>query len=188
MTRDEEFTFLFNEHYASVCRFLEGMTGEGRSVAQELAQECFLRLYRTPDDYLSVGEVKFWLFRVARNLALNEIKRRNGRQRLFEKVIEVFRPVQTSPEEECERGEATALVSRMLRSLPEHQRAILLLREREELTYAEIAKTLGISESKVKVNIFRARQALRVKWSDATANVPATTGELCDKQRAESNC
>lgn len=188
MTRDEEFTFLFNEHYAGVCRFLEGMTGEGRSVAQELAQECFLRLYRTPDGYLSVEEAKFWLFRVARNLALNDIKKHNGRRRLFERIVEVFRPVQTNPEEECERGEARLLVNRMLRSLPEHQRAILLLREHEELTYAEIAVTLGISESKVKVNIFRARQALRAKWNDATAKIPTTTGELCDEQRAESNC
>lgn len=189
MTQDGEFTSLFNEHYASVCRFIEGMTGEGRSVAQELAQECFLRLYRTPDDYLSIEEARFWLFRVARNLALNEIKKRNGRRRLFEKIVEVFRPVQTSPEEECERVEASALVKRMLRSLPEHQRAILLLREGGELSYAEIAVTLGISESKVKVDIFRARQALRARWSEATtANIPAVTSELCDKQRAESNC
>jgi RNA polymerase sigma-70 factor (ECF subfamily) len=52
----------------------------------------------------------------------------------------------------------------MLKNLPEQQRAALLLREQEELSYTEIARVLGVSESKVKVDVFRARTALRERW------------------------
>lgn len=185
-TDDEDFTLVFNEHYVGVCRFLEGMTGGRRGVAQELAQECFLRLYRTSFDRVPKGEARFWLYRVARNLALNEIKKRDGRRRLFEKVVEVFRPRSTSPEEECERDENAELIRRMLDSLPEHQRAVLLLREGEELSYAEIARTLSISESKVKVDIFRARQTLRAKWKEVMDKTSAASVGLCD-EGAESS-
>jgi RNA polymerase sigma-70 factor (ECF subfamily) len=184
---DDDFTRIFEEHYAGVCRFLEGMIGGRRGIAQELAQECFLRFYRTSSESIPATEARFWLYRVARNLALNEIKRGDGRRLIFAKIAEIFRPRDMSPEDNCERGEAAGSVRCALASLPEHQRAILLLREGEELSYAEIAKTLGITGSKVKVDIFRARQALRAKWkATATKNVVATVG-LCDK-RAENGC
>ncbi|MDQ3585251.1 MAG: RNA polymerase sigma factor [Acidobacteriota bacterium] len=180
MRDDEEFTLVFNENYSGLCRFLEGMTGR-RSVAQELAQECFLRLYRTRSDRAPGEEARFWLYRVGRNLALNEIKRRKGRLRLVEKVFDVFRPARASPEEQCEAEERAAIVRRMFNCLPEHQRAALLLREGEEMSYAEIACTLGISESKVKVDIFRARQALRAKWNEAMETPAALKDERLER-------
>jgi len=180
MRDDEEFTLVFNENYSGLCRFLEGMTGR-RSVAQELAQECFLRLYQMRSDRAPGEEARFWLYRVARNLALNEIKRRNGRLRLVEKVIDIFRPTRANPEEQCEAEERAAMVRRMFNCLPEHQRAALLLREGEEMSYAEIAGTLGITESKVKVDIFRARQALRAKWNDATETPAALKDERVER-------
>jgi RNA polymerase sigma-70 factor (ECF subfamily) len=69
-----------------------------------------------------------------------------------------------TPEEEFEMAERKGLVADMLKTLPEQQRAALLLREQEELSYGEIARVLGISESKVKVDLFRARTALRERW------------------------
>jgi RNA polymerase sigma-70 factor (ECF subfamily) len=53
----------------------------------------------------------------------------------------------------------------MLRTLPEDQRIALLLREQEQLSYKDISQVLNVSESKVKVDIFRARTALRERWS-----------------------
>ena len=52
----------------------------------------------------------------------------------------------------------------MLKEIPEHQRAALLLREQEEMSYREIAGVLGVTEGKVKVDVFRARTALRERW------------------------
>ena len=68
------------------------------------------------------------------------------------------------PEEEFEMTERKERVLEMLRHLPEHQRSALLLREQEEMSYREIAEVLGVSEAKVKVDVFRARTSLRERW------------------------
>ena len=76
-----------------------------------------------------------------------------------------MRPVSRNPEQEYETRERKELVLEMLQTLPEDQRAALLLREQEQLSYREIGQVLNVSESKVKVDIFRARAALRERWS-----------------------
>ncbi len=163
---DEEFTRIFNEYYSPVCRFLEGMTGR-RSLAQDLAQECFLRFYNARPREMPADEARFWLFRVARNLALNELSKGHTRGRLFDKVVEAFRPRALNPEQRLEQDERASLINGMLETLPEHQRTTLLLRETEEMSYREMAEVLGVSESKIKVDLFRARHALRAKWEEA---------------------
>ena len=166
-SRDEEFTRFFNEFYPSLCRFLEcllGGRGGGSHPAQDIAQETFLQLHRTGFDNLPRDEARFWLFRVGRNLALNELSRRQTRHRLFEQVVNVFRAHVPGPEEEFEMTERKERVLEMLRHLPEHQRSALLLREQEEMSYREIAEVLGVSEAKVKVDVFRARTSLRERW------------------------
>ena len=108
-----------------------------------------------------MGEARFWLYRVARNLAINEFRKSNTRYRLFDRVVEAMRPRARNPEQEYETQERNAMVLEMLQTLPEDQRAALLLREQEQLSYREIGQVLNISESKVKVDIFRARASLR---------------------------
>jgi RNA polymerase sigma-70 factor (ECF subfamily) len=77
-----------------------------------------------------------------------------------------MRPRARNPEQEYETQERNALVLEMLQMLPEDQRSALLLREQEQLSYREIGQVLNISESKVKVDIFRARASLRERWSN----------------------
>jgi RNA polymerase sigma-70 factor (ECF subfamily) len=164
-SEDEEFTMLFRDFYPSLCRFLECLLGGRSALAQDLAQESFLQLHRTAWGTVPPQEARFWLYRVARNFALNEFRKGQTRYRLFERVVEVMRPRARTPEEEYEVLERQNLVIDMLQSLPEDQRAALLLREQEQLSYREIGQVLNISESKVKVDIFRARTALRNHWS-----------------------
>ena len=156
---------LFQEFYPSLCRFLECLLGGRANVAQDLAQESFLQLHRTVWGTIPPGEARFWLYRVARNLALNEFRRHETRHRLFDRVVEAIRPRSPSPEEEFETQERQELVLSMLKGLPEDQRTALLLREQEQLSYREIAEVLAVSESKVKTDIFRARTALRERWA-----------------------
>ena len=171
MARDnEEFTMIFNEHYKSLCRFLDCLLGGRSDVAQEIAQESFLRLYRLRDDDLPTVEARFWLYRVARNLALNELSQRQTRHQLLGKVTEILRRKTPDPEENLERAERQQIVLELLKSLPEQQRAALILREQEEMSYREIAHVLNITESKVKVDIFRARGALRARWNKAAGS------------------
>jgi RNA polymerase sigma-70 factor (ECF subfamily) len=180
-SEEDEFAVIFHEFYPSLCRFLECLLG-GRGAsgtAQEIAQESFLQLYRTGLRSLPEGEARFWLYRVARNFALNELNRRHTRQRLFDKVVDVFRAAVPTPEEEYEVAEREGMLIELLRTLPEQQRAALLLREQEELSYQEIARVLDVSESKVKIDLFRARTLLRERWrKKAQRDGSAPAGQL----------
>ena len=164
-SQDDEFTMLFQDFYPSLCRFLECLLGGRAPLAQDLAQESFLQLHRTAWGTLPPGEARFWLYRVARNLAINEFRKTNTRYRLFDRVVEAMSPKARNPEQEYETREREQMVLQMLQTLPEDQRAALLLREQEQLSYREIGEVLNISESKVKVDIFRARAALRERWT-----------------------
>ncbi len=164
-SQDDEFTMLFQDFYPSLCRFLECLLGGRAPLAQDLAQESFLQLHRTAWGTLPADEARFWLYRVARNLAINEFRKTHTRYRLFDRVVEAMRPAARNPEQEYETRERKELVLEMLQMLPEDQRAALLLREQEQLSYREIGQVLNVSESKVKVDIFRARAALRERWS-----------------------
>ena len=163
---DEEFTTLFRDFYPSLCRFLECLLGGRSALAQDLAQESFLQLHRTAWNKLPPGEARFWLYRVARNFAINEFRKGQTRSRLFDRVVEAMRPRSRNPEEEYETKERRTLILEMWKSLPEDQRTALLLREQEQLSYREIGQVLDVSESKVKVDIFRARTALRERWTN----------------------
>ena len=179
-SRDPEFARFFDEFYPSLCRFLECLLGGGRhgaaATAQDIAQDAFLQLHRTGFENFPQGEARFWLFRVARNLALNELTKRQTRLRLFDKVVDAMRPRVPGPEEEFETTERKERVLEMLKTLPEHQRSALLLREQEELSYKEIASVLNVSEAKVRVDVFRARTALRERWG-RTQGAAAARGQ-----------
>ena len=164
-SEDEEFTMFFNDFYPSLCRFLEYLLGGSAALAQDLAQESFFQLHRTAWSTLPPGEARFWLYRVARNFAINEFRKGRTRHKLFDKVADVMRPQTRNPEEELETKERQKLVLEMWQSLPEDQRIALLLREHEQLTYREIGQVLNVSESKIKIDIFRARTALRERWA-----------------------
>ena len=136
-----------------------------RHLAEEIAQESFLRLYQT-DGAVRKGDERFWLYHVARNLALNKIEKRVTRMRLLGRVTDLFQRSEPTPEAKLEQEERKRLLGSLLQDLPEPQRAALLLREHQEMSYREIAGVLGVSESKVKTDIFRARKALHTRWQE----------------------
>ncbi len=162
-SENEEFAVFFNKTYPSLCRFLECMLG-GRERGQDIAQESFMQLYRKGLASLPGDEARFWIYRVARNLALNELKGAQTRNRLLSKVVEAFGSRRPNPEEDFELTERREIVFDLLKNLPERRRTALLLREQDEMSYRDIARVLDVSESKVKVDIFRARAALRGEW------------------------
>jgi RNA polymerase sigma-70 factor (ECF subfamily) len=174
---DEDFANFFEEFYPSLCRFLECLLAGRAGVAPDIAQESFMQLYRHGLDNFAPGEARFWLFRVARNFALNELTKAQTRARLFGRVVDAFRGGRVpNPEQELEMAERKEIVLEMLKSLPEHQRAALVLREQEEMSYREIARVLDVSEGKVKVDVFRAREALRRKWGRVERELAKTVG------------
>ena len=153
---------VYQQLYPQVLRFLQGMLPRNADTA-DLAQEVFLRLHRRwPDEGSTAGQegaVRFWVFRVAKNIAINELNRRGVRERLQFWIRP--RDPQPDPHESYERQESAMRIRAGLERLPPHQKAVLLLREWENLTYDEIAQSLGVSVAKVKSDLFRARQRLR---------------------------
>ena len=164
----EEFAAVFNELYPGLCRFLECLLA-GSGQAQEIAQEAFLRLYRKGASSIAVEEVRYWIYRVARNLAINELRKRSTRARLLGVFSKRVPSASSEPDAALELADRARTLLALLRGLPEHQRAALLLREQEEMSYREIARVLNASEGKIKVDIFRARKSLRQAWTDTPA-------------------
>jgi len=165
----ESFTLLLERHRNPVIHFLYRMV-QNQSVAEELAQEVFLRVYRSRANYEPTAKFTTWLFRIASHLALNWIRdRRNerGQESLdVETPDGMARQVsdrKISAEQSLVRESKFEEIRRAIQSLPEKQRAAVLMHKYEEMEYSQIASVLECSESAVKSLLFRAYETLRAR-------------------------
>jgi RNA polymerase sigma-70 factor (ECF subfamily) len=126
-------------------------------IAEDLAQETFVRAYRGLGSFRGDAQVRSWLYRIATNLALNAVQRR--REYPAETLPESAQ--QSGPAHELELGELRAELRQAIESLPEDLRGPLVLREYHELSYQEIAAATGLPLNTVRTRILRARRALR---------------------------
>lgn len=163
------FGLLLEKHRSSVIHYLYRMV-QNRAVAEELAQEVFLRVYRSRHTYEPTAKFTTWLFRIATHLALNAL--RDGKHQRREERIEEesgeaparqvsdARPsVEQRMVDQVRLGEVRQAVA----ALPEKQRAAVLMHKYQEMEYAQIAKVLNCSESAVKSLLFRAYETLRAR-------------------------
>ncbi|MHB1132566.1 MAG: RNA polymerase sigma factor [Chloroflexota bacterium] len=111
------------------------------------------------------ADVRAWLYRIATNTCLDELRRRKLVQwQPWERFTAVFHPKQVSPdnpEREALRSERAVLVREALKRLPDNYRAALLLREAQGLSCDEIGQALGISRGAAKLVLLRARRKLK---------------------------
>jgi RNA polymerase sigma-70 factor (ECF subfamily) len=161
------FALLLEKHRGPVIHFIVRMV-TNQAVAEELAQEVFLRVYRSRGSYEPSAKFTTWLFRIATHLALNWIrdgKNEKGQESLDADVQDgISRQVadrQISIEQQMIRDVRLREVRRAIESLPEKQRAAVLMHKYEEMEYSQIAKVLACSESAVKSLLFRAYETLR---------------------------
>jgi RNA polymerase sigma-70 factor (ECF subfamily) len=163
------FALLLERHRAPVIHFLYRMV-QNQAVAEELAQEAFLRVYRARTSYEPTAKFTTWLFRIATHLALNCL--RDGRfQRFHESLDEEGE--QAASREIADRRltiEQTLLdrarleeVRRAIAALPDKQRAAVLMHKYQEMEYSQIARVLNCSEPAVKSLLFRAYETLRAR-------------------------
>lgn len=166
---EASFGVLLEKHRNPVIHFLYRMV-QNPAVAEELAQEVFLRVYRSRASYEPTAKFTTWLFRIATHLALNSL--RDGKnERRQESLDDTFenqparevtdaRPsVEQSMVYQARMGE----VKKAIQTLPEKQRAAVLMHKYEEMEYSQIARALGCSESAVKSLLFRAYETLRAR-------------------------
>ena len=137
------------------------MVGE-RALAEDLVQETVLRVYRGIGRYQEQGTFRAWIFRIGTNVALTELRRRRvATEPLDARILELPDPAHSDLEARIEAGEREDLVRAGLESLPEEQRAVLLLRVRDGMEAREIARTLCIPEGTVKSRIHHAVRKLK---------------------------
>jgi RNA polymerase sigma-70 factor, ECF subfamily len=163
------FGVLLDKHRSSVVHFLYRMV-QNHPVAEELAQEVFLRVYRSRSTYEPTAKFTTWLFRIATHLALNAL--RDGKnERLQEHLdddssdmpVRQISDSRPSVEQFMVYQVRLDEVRRSVATLPEKQRAAVLMHKYEEMEYSQIAKVLNCSESAVKSLLFRAYETLRAR-------------------------
>lgn len=155
----DAFTELVERHKDGLVNYLAHLCGD-RDRAEDVAQETFVRLYRTCSRYDGHGKLAPYLYRIATN-HLKTIWRREKRWRILS--VGLWQPSvsDADPAGELLRDEAAREVHRALATLPLHYRAALVMRELEGWSYQEIASALDCPEGTVKSKINRGREQLR---------------------------
>jgi RNA polymerase sigma-70 factor (ECF subfamily) len=164
---EASFADLLERHRAPVIHFLYRMV-QNQAVSEELAQEVFLRVYRSRSTYEPTAKFTTWLFRIATHLALNWI--RDGRNEKTQESLD-RETADGATRQIADRGRTVeqellyqarlAEVRRAIETLPAKQRAAVLMHKYEEMEYSQIANVLTCSESAVKSLLFRAYESLR---------------------------
>ena len=166
---EASFGILLEKHRSSVVHFLYRMV-QNHAVAEELAQEVFLRVYRSRSTYEPTARFTTWMFRIATHLALNAL--RDGKNQRFDARLDddtgemPARQVSDrlpSVEQRLVYQAKLEEIRRAIAGLPEKQRAAVLMHKYEEMEYSQIAKVLNCSESAVKSLLFRAYETLRAR-------------------------
>ena len=161
------------EKYQQPVMNLAARTLRDQTEAEDLAQNVFIQVFKSAARYQSTAKFSTWLFTIARNLCLNEIRRRS---RHPAESLDAPHPDQEdqpkhqfedvknfSPPDSLLQGELAAKIDQALADLPENQRTAILLCRQDELTYEEIAEVLGCSLSATKSLIHRGRETLKEK-------------------------
>lgn len=172
------FTLLLDRHRVPVIHFIYRMI-QNQAVAEELAQEVFLRVYRSRATYEPTAKFTTWLFRITTHLALNWIrdqKNERRQQSLDSETAEGNAPLQVADavpnvEQSMVRTARMDEIRDAIGSLPEKQRAAVMMHKYEEMDYGQIAGALQCSESAVKSLLFRAYESLRAKLAHLNRGV-----------------
>lgn len=131
--------------------------------AKDIVQEVFIRVWNNRGQTQEVRNWEAWCMRITRNLALDRLRMSGQkRTRTFDGTFDL-QADSLSPHESTELGESVDKVEQVIASLPEKQRQVIHLRDVEGYSYQEICEILGLDMNQVKVNLFRARNAVREK-------------------------
>jgi RNA polymerase sigma-70 factor (ECF subfamily) len=166
------FDFLMQKYRKPIINFMYRMT-RNQAVAEELAQEVFLRVYRSRETYRAEARFSTWLYRIATNLGVNQARdTRHERAASTVYLDEADAETGTTPdvadatpgvESRLLRDERMAAIRDHVMALPERQRMAVLMHKYEGMDYSQIGEVLKLSESATKSLLFRAYQTLREK-------------------------
>jgi RNA polymerase sigma-70 factor (ECF subfamily) len=162
---------LVEQHHSLLLGFLYRMTGGDRSLAEDLAQESFLRVIRSISNYEYPRPFKPWLYAIATNIARDHYKRAETRHTVeMPDELEQMTPQHTDqPEDALLTHHEEQQVSAAITGLPAHQREVVILRYYQELSLAEIADALNIPvgtvKSRLSLGLRRLKMLLEMEFS-----------------------
>jgi RNA polymerase sigma-70 factor (ECF subfamily) len=166
------FDFLIQKYRKPIIHFMYRMV-HNQAVAEELAQEVFLRVYRSRETYRAEARFSTWLYRIATNLGVNHARdTRHERTASMVYLDETDRETGMTPdvadstpgaETNLLREERLKAIRQHVMALPERQRMAVLMHKYEGMDYKQIGDVLKLSESATKSLLFRAYQTLRDK-------------------------
>ena len=172
---DAAFTQLVTRYKDVITNYLHMMVGD-YDTAVDLCQETFLRIYRNIRKYSNLYQFSTWMYRIATNLAIDEMRYRKRRGRVFyrnvwgnrlapDKEYAEFEitDIRLGPRDEILRKEISQVLGDAIRSLPEKYRTAFLMKEVQDLPYEDIAKILNCSAGTIKSRLHRARELLQRK-------------------------
>ena len=169
------FNYLVTKYHRAMVHFLFRMV-RTQAVAEELAQEVFLRVYRSRESYRAEAKFTTWLYRIATNLAVNharDTRHERAAQNVYLDVPD--EETGTTPEiaddelnveQRILRDERMSAIRNHVLALPERQRMAVLMHKYQGLDYRQIGEVLKLSESATKSLLFRAYQTLREKLKE----------------------
>ena len=157
----DAFADLVDRHKDAVVSYLTRLTGH-RDRAEDLAQETFLRLFRSARDYSEQGYLRAYLFRIATNLVRSE-ERRERRLRLLQPFLPREEHAEPAAPNGLLRRELHREMAAAMAKLPLRYRVPLVLHEIEGWSYVDIAQEIGCREGTVKSRVHRGRQQLKQK-------------------------
>jgi RNA polymerase sigma-70 factor (ECF subfamily) len=186
MRKVDSFEALFARYRKPLFNFIFRMIGDFHK-AQDIFQETFLRVFHHAQRYDESLNFPPWLYQIARNLCLEEIRRQKRNEIIsLDEGVE-RQPLKLSdrgtPDEELEAAETEQIVAEALLRLSEEQREVFLLRENHGLSYEEMSRITGLSVSAVKSCLHRARMALRNILGSYLRSGKYVRGKLEDEMR-----
>jgi RNA polymerase sigma-70 factor (ECF subfamily) len=167
---DSAFEYLVQKYRRPMVNFMFRMA-HNNAAAEDLAQEVFLRVYRSRESYEASAKFTTWLYRIATNLAVNHA--RDTRHERPENTVSLDEPDEEnghtldlpdrtpSAEEAIVRRERVAAIRQRVQALPERQRIAVVMHKYQQMEYRQIADVLKLSESATKSLLFRAYETLR---------------------------
>jgi len=157
---EEAFEFLVREHHARLFRVVQGILGDWQR-SEDALQEVFVNVHLRIGGFRHRSSLSTWLYRIAVNTAL---KHRTRRARHQEARLEVVGEGPSDTDPHAGRFEGDELFDKLLRPLPAHLRTVVVLKEREGLSYKEIAAVLECTQGAVEQRLHRAFCTLREVW------------------------
>ena len=172
---DAAFTQLVAKYKDSITNYINMMVGD-YDIAVDLSQETFLRVYQNISRYSNLYRFSTWIYRIATNLAIDEMRYRKRRGQVFYKNVWGNQPakdqdspefelkdVRRGPRDEMLRKESRRVLEDAIRSLPKKYRIAFIMKEVQEMPYEEISKILKCSPGTIKSRLHRARELLQRK-------------------------